>query len=68
MKFLARRSHCSTDLTQVSFDDLERTRGWLGDCKNCMGTIYRLSTNRAIYQIERGRLNFDRRMKKEIRR
>ena len=64
-KFVARRSACSTDLEQVAFDDLPTAVRWLGDCQTTMGTIYRMSSHKAIYQLERGKLNFDRRMKKE---
>ncbi len=65
MKFLARTSFDSTDYTQIKTNDLNHALRWIGKCKDCMGTIYRISTGYAIYQIERGRLNFDRRMEKE---
>jgi len=64
-KFLARVSMGSSDMSQSSFDDVNTAIAWLGECKSGMGTVYRNSTSNAVYQIERGKLNFDRRLKRE---
>jgi hypothetical protein len=63
-KFLARVNMGSSDMSQSTFDDVNEAIKWLGDCRY-IGTVYRLSTNNAVYQIEYGKVNFDRRMKKE---
>jgi hypothetical protein len=60
-KFTAR----TNTITEAKFDDLDAAIKFIGDCRSAVGTIYRNSTNAAIYQIERGRLNFDRRLKRE---
>lgn len=64
-KLTARIDHFGFGEDQCLFDYMEYAVLWLGSCEHCVGTIYRNSTNRAIYQIERGRVNFDRRMAKE---
>ena len=64
-KYTVRTRASSTDCTESQFDDLTEALVYLGSCKSTVGTIYRNSTNAAIYQIERGALNFDRRMKRE---
>jgi elongation factor P hydroxylase len=64
-KFIARITMGSSDETQMRFDDVNRAIGWLGACEHATGMVYRVSTDRAIYQIERGKVNFDRRMKRE---
>lgn len=65
MKYLARTEWGSSDLTQCGFDNIKDAIYWLGDCAHYTGTIFRNSTSARIYQIERGKINFDRRMKKE---
>lgn len=65
-KFLARVNMGGSDMTQCGFDDVNEAIKWLGDCQ-WIGTVYRMSTSNAVYQVERGKINFDRRMKKEGR-
>ena len=63
--FIARRNYGSSDLDQTTFDDVNDAIKWLGECKGCIGTVYRTSTSNSVYQVERGKINFDNRMKKE---
>lgn len=64
-KFLARTGAGGADCTQRSFDDIQKAVAWIGDCQNTTGVIFRESTNRMLYKIERGSITVDARMKRE---